>query len=48
VAGEFIVSALIMTKITKISMKNENDALLFGTHIKHDRKNIYKRIVVIT
>ena len=32
-------SALTMMKLTHISMKNENDALLLGKYIKHNIKN---------
>ena len=31
-----VVSALTMTKLTNFSMKNENDALLLATLIKHN------------
>ena len=32
-----VISALtMMTKITNISMKNENDALLLDTYVKND------------
>ena len=31
--------ALTMTKLTNISMKNENDALLLGIYNEHNIKN---------
>ena len=34
-----VVSALAMTKITNISMKNKNDALLLGKYLKHNIEN---------
>ena len=34
-----VVSLLTMTKITNISMKNENDALLLGKYLKHIIEN---------
>ena len=38
-----VVSALTMTKTKNIAMKNENDALLFGTYIKQDIGNTIKK-----
>ena len=38
-----VVSILTMTKLTNISMKNENDALLLGTYIMHDIENTIKK-----
>ena len=34
-----VISAVTMTKSTNISMKNENDALLLGTYINHNKEN---------
>lgn len=40
---------LTMTKIVNISKKNENNALLIGTKIKHVKENItVKEFIVIT
>jgi hypothetical protein len=45
-----VVSALTMTKLMNIAMKNENDALLLGTYIKQDIENtiIKEATVLIT
>ena len=44
-----VISALTITKIFNISKKNENNALLIGTKIKHGKEyTILKEFIVIT